>query len=684
MVTQSLEVGSQAGVAPPVGKELEGEGRGNPRLGTSRAGVRPYPAREREAVLRALEASQQSLTRFCKERGLSAVTVGAWQRKYGSVARAVVQRQVFDPDQKRRVVEAFLKSGLTQRAFAQTVRVNLHNLQRWVSAWRRDGPKALEGKRVGRPRGSGTGSKLPVAVQEEILHTQRRFPDFGQRKLVQWLMRFRGVRASTGSVARVLRANDVDPQPVTKAHRQKSHLPRRFERSRPGELWQSDITSFVLRRHGLRVYLTVFLDDFSRYVVGWALEAHQKSELVTVPLLEAIACYGKPLEILTDQGRQYFVWRGKSAFQKLLVRHGIEHVVARTHHPQTLGKCERLWSTVGQELWDRARPDDLTEARERLGHFFAHYNFFRPHQGIDGLVPADRYFQAESALRATLEAKLAQDELALALGERPRQSVYLFGQIGDRQVSLHGERGKLVVHTPEGSRIEIDPEDLGAPEGVSLAERAAEESDAACQSDECGLELQRNGDLGDERRAAAEEDALLPQAGARGDAAAHSTCGAGDLEALELGGAPGGAQEGDAAPFDVAGPQEQGGDRERAGAASAESVAAQPDGAVGYAGGPSEAAASTAWEGGNLDGERGEPEPAQAAHCEAGAGEPRPQGGLGADPDDAQRGGAPVEVASGGAGGHQSPREEAATISKQSAVGSGRACWSERSSGGVS
>ena len=33
----------------------------------------------------------------------------------------------------------------------------------------------------------------------------------------------------------------------------------------------------------------------------------------------------------------------------------------------------------------------------------------------------------------------------LALGEAPRRSVYLVGRIGDKDVSLHGERGKLVI-----------------------------------------------------------------------------------------------------------------------------------------------------------------------------------------------------------------------------------------------
>ncbi|MCB9832330.1 MAG: DDE-type integrase/transposase/recombinase [Planctomycetes bacterium] len=59
-----------------------------------------------------------------------------------------------------------------------------------------------------------------------------------------------------------------------------------FERARPGELWQSDITSLVLRREGRRVYLTVFMDDHSRYVVARSLRLSQRQELVTECLLD--------------------------------------------------------------------------------------------------------------------------------------------------------------------------------------------------------------------------------------------------------------------------------------------------------------------------------------------------------------------------------------------------------------
>lgn len=78
-------------------------------------------------------------------------------------------------------------------------------------------------------------------------------------------------------------------------------------------MWQSDITMLQLARHRQTVYLVVFLDDCSRYVVSFALGVRQTGEFVMGALLDGIARFGKPKEVLTDQGKQYFTWRGKSA-----------------------------------------------------------------------------------------------------------------------------------------------------------------------------------------------------------------------------------------------------------------------------------------------------------------------------------------------------------------------------------
>ncbi len=106
--------------------------------------------------------------------------------------------------------------------------------------------------------------------------------------------------------------------------------------------------------------------------------------------------------MLTDNGTQYVTWRGKSAFTKELEKRGMRQVVASPRRPQTLGKVERLWGTLWRECLQAAVFVDLAEARQRIGLFIDHYNFQRPHQGVDGLVPADRYFGAAPEVLATL------------------------------------------------------------------------------------------------------------------------------------------------------------------------------------------------------------------------------------------------------------------------------------------
>jgi len=424
---------------------------------------------------------------WCAGQGISTATLCAWRRAWGrggmdalAVRRAPrnptgrTHRQ-YTPEERRAGVEAYLRSGLTQGAFCALWGISVTTLARWLKAYRAHGPKGLE-----RPWGSGRRGRkkkpVPEEVRARIVETKTRSPLFGLRRIRDELARFFGMRVGLHQVRAVVKEEGLST-PVVKRRRRGPDKVRRFERSRPGELWQSDITSYVLTRHSQRVYLTVFLDDFSRYVVSWALAVHQRGELVSECLLEGVARFGKPTDVLTDQGRQYFAWRGKSRFQKLLIREGIGHVVSRAHHPQTLGKCERLWQTVGRELWERARPQDLDEARRRLGHFFAHYNHFRPHQGIDGLVPADRLFGAESAAREALEGRMDRNALRLALGDPPRRSVFLYGQVGDEQVSVHGERGRLVVQTPGGEPRELGMDALGVEGGEDDSDRADDRSD---------------------------------------------------------------------------------------------------------------------------------------------------------------------------------------------------------------
>lgn len=146
-------------------------------------------------------------------------------------------------------------------------------------------------------------------------------------------------------------------------------------------------------------------------------------------------------------------------FTRLCERRGIKQIVARPRHPQTLGKLERLWGSLWRELLETAIFRDVAEAHHRLGLYFDHHNFHRTHQGIDGLVPADRFFQAAPEVKQTLLARVAQNAFQLARDGLPRKPFYLTGRVGDVGISLHAEGEKVVLTRENGERETVD---LGA------------------------------------------------------------------------------------------------------------------------------------------------------------------------------------------------------------------------------
>ncbi len=514
--------------------------------------------------------------------------------KSGSAQRRDKHDGPYTPEQRCQAVEAYLKSGMTREDFGKTWGVGVSSLSRWVELYQEGGPKALATNRIRKDRKPGR-KRLAVAVRDEISAVKREFPDFGLRKVRDFLVRFKAVKVSTGSIRRTLKEAGVPPTPKPRK-KSKRHVPvRRFERARPMQLWQSDITTLWLAKQSRHVYLTVFLDDHSRYVVSWGLQLQQKQELVTETLLEGIQRFGKPEEVLTDQGRQYVSWRGKSDFRRLLEREGIQHVVSRTHHPETLGKCERLWETIGKELWERVMPADLEEAKARLAHYFQHYNHFRPHQGLEGMVPADRFFGVESEVRKTLEAAMAKNALLIALGEKPRTPVFLIGQIGDQRLSMHGEQGKLVIQTPEGNTRTLTMDGLGNPQ-----------AEGGARHDQGGDDHGGEGRRQEHASSSGLQDAAEAGGGGEGPVGGSASRGAGA-----------GAQDGGGADAELGGAQEPEPGGRGAGGAAIEDLAVEPAGLVRHGGGTLEAAPRAE---GNRDGSGRGPEGFEEAHPAAGAG----------------------------------------------------------------
>ena len=377
--------------------------------------------------------------------------------------------RTFTGEQRILLLDAWQRSGLPAGDFAALVGISKHSLYVWKKNFMELGPAGLAEK----PRGARPGSRLPEVTKRTILMLKAEHPEWGCQRISDMLVRGPALPASPKTVARVL--HEAGYETVESPTRPHPARAQRFERARPNQLWQTDLFTFVLKRQNRRLYLVAFMDDHSRFVVSYGLHASASTALVLEALEAGISSYGPPEEVLTDNGPQYITWRGKSQFTKRLEQRGIRQIVARPRRPQTLGKVERFWGTLWREFLETAVFTDLQEARTRIGLFIDYYNFQRTHLGIDGLIPADRYFGAASDVARTLKERIAANALELARHGEPRTPFYVTGQMDGQAFSVHSEGPRLILTRPGQARQEVSLSESPVPLTEASPGRASSE-----------------------------------------------------------------------------------------------------------------------------------------------------------------------------------------------------------------
>jgi len=350
---------------------------------------------------------------------------------------------------KLRCVKLRLEEGLPVSLLSKEVGVSKDVVYRWVKAYQEQGEAGLRNK----VRSSERRRKLPGPVRKKIVEIKKREPFFGVQRISHLLKRVFFLSASPETVRRTLQEESLIV-PYQKRHSSNITRPRFFERSTPNQMWQGDI--FTFRLGGRYAYLVGMIDDYSRYMVGLELYRSQTADQVIEVYRRAVGEYGVPKEVLTDRGRQYTNWRGTTRFERELGKDRVKHIKSQAHHPMTLGKIERFWKTVYEEFLVRSQFGSFEEAQERVRHWVKYYNHKRPHQGIGGLFPADRYFEIQGELRKVMEKGMAENVLEMALRGKPREPFYMVGRMEGQSVVLRAEKGKLrlMVDDEEGGKIQ--------------------------------------------------------------------------------------------------------------------------------------------------------------------------------------------------------------------------------------
>ncbi len=324
----------------------------------------------------------------------------------------VRSRRSFSPDFKLKVVKKAQELS-NYVATAKEFNITDNSVRKWVKEYKEHGLDALLSK-SSRPNYSP--KKTSQWVIDKITKIKKEREEMGSKAMSEHLKRFESIDLSSTAIAKIFKKEglcDGDAGYAKASYFVKGDKDKRLEstieaelgewerfaRPNPNDLWQMDIMSFYIRDQH-KVYLISALDDCSRYIINWGLFKEQTASNVLEVLRGALTKYGVPSEILTDQGAQFKHWKGVTQFEKILKKLKIQHIKARSHHPQTCGKIERFHGTLNQKAFRYGFYPNQTidQLQYKLNLFMHYYNFNKKHRGLgmDGKTPIERLNELSS------------------------------------------------------------------------------------------------------------------------------------------------------------------------------------------------------------------------------------------------------------------------------------------------
>lgn len=383
-------------------------------------------------------------------------------------------------DKKLEAVRA-VERGMNAKEVGALMGMSASVVYRCMRRYKKSGVDGL--RRGGEMNGFKATRKAPkTEAAEQAVAQMGPLPEgTGVGKVQGLLYRLGFLKVSRGTTKRVLeRQRPAAKRPVRRRGRNKPPQVRHFERARPNELWQTDIMTFMLRGQ-YRVYVIGFMDDNSRFLVGWGLFRRQTTDNVLEVFRAAIEKRGMPKEVLSDNGRQYHTWRGKSQFTVMLTKLGIAHIRSRPYHPQTCGKIESFWRNLWQECLSQVPLSTFEEAQAKIGEYIEHYNYKRPHQGIGNLMPADRYFQVAKQVEALVEENTAKVEAGGPPLGGYKAPTYLIGNIGGKELRVVAKDAEVSLRdAPQ----EVESGGATTGQGIPPAAGAGDERNTAEEAGE--------------------------------------------------------------------------------------------------------------------------------------------------------------------------------------------------------
>ena len=286
----------------------------------------------------------------------------------------------------------------------------VRTVQRWVDAGKNAlhvGDKRTPDQRIH----NCPPNKLSDAEREVALGVlnSAEFKDLPPSQIVPRLADQGRYVASESTLYRLLRK--VGQLTHRRAERplQKRCKPRALAATQPDQIYCWDITYLPTQVRGLFFYLYLFVDIFSRKVVGWQVfdcESAEKAAALLEDICRRQGISANQVTVHSDNGSPMKGETMLATMQRLGVAHSRSRAAVSNDNPYS----ESLFKTLKYRPQFPLKPfADLMQARRWVTELVHWYNEEHRHSAIRFVTPAQRHAHADEAL---LQARAAVYEKA--------------------------------------------------------------------------------------------------------------------------------------------------------------------------------------------------------------------------------------------------------------------------------
>jgi len=290
------------------------------------------------------------------------------------------------------LVQEAMNSGARQDRACTVINLNERTLQRW---------QVDQSRGDQRPERTQTPTNRLSSLERERLLTVVNSDEFGSlppSQIVPILADRGQYIASESTFYRIMKAENQLRHRGAERPAQRRHKPRALCATAPNQLLSWDITYLPTPVKGIYFYLYLFMDIFSRKIVGWQIYDAESSDLAgevmrDICVREDIA----PNQVVlhSDNGSPMKGATMLATLQALGVAPSFSRPAVSNDNPYS----ESLFKTLKyRPAYPRQAFESLLAARQWVGMFVQWYNHEHRHSAISFVTPAERHTGLDTVL----------------------------------------------------------------------------------------------------------------------------------------------------------------------------------------------------------------------------------------------------------------------------------------------